>query len=75
LLDLGVGEFHQHAVGARIGVPKQDRPFPNAKCEAWNASGTDIDGIGTFCAQKVGIHEQAIEEDFDATREHECCEK
>jgi len=75
LLDLGVREFHHNAVGAGVGILKQGCPLPDAKCEARNASRADVYGMGAFRAKKVGVHEQPVEEDFDATRGHEYCEK
>jgi len=68
LLDLVVSEFHQHSVSAGIWIPKQSCPLPNAKCEARSASRTNLDGRSAFRAQKVGVHEQPVKEDFDSTR-------
>ncbi len=70
LLDLGVSEFHQDTVGAGSGISKQGCPLANPKSKARNASGADVGGIGAFRAQKFRVHEQAVEEDFDATRGH-----
>jgi hypothetical protein len=34
---------------------------------AFAARRADVYGMGAFRAQKVGVHEQSVEEDFDAT--------
>jgi hypothetical protein len=31
----------------------------------------DVYGMGAFRAQRIGVHEQTVEEDFDATSDHE----
>jgi hypothetical protein len=74
LLDFVVSEFHQNSISAGIWIPKQSCPLPNAKREARRASWTNLDGLNTFGAKKVGVHEQPVEEDFDSARGHECCE-
>jgi hypothetical protein len=72
---LVVSECHKHSVSAGIWIPQQSCPLPNAKCEARSASRTNFDGLSTFRAQKVRVHEQPVEEDFDSTRGHKSCEK
>jgi hypothetical protein len=70
MLDFVVSQLHQDSVSAAIWIPKQSCPLPNAKGEAWSARWTNVCGLSPFRTQKVSVHEQPVEEDFDSAREH-----
>src|ERR1700686_1866643 len=57
---------------AGIRIPHHLCPLPDAQCEARNRSTSNVDRLGPFRTQKIGVHEQSVEKDVDATKVHEC---
>jgi hypothetical protein len=71
LLQLGMGELHQHAVHLPIRRGNESGAGPDLKLEASNGGEANLDRLDPFILQQLPVHEKAVEENVEPPLVHD----